>query len=143
MSNIDFTPGGVGCIAWLGLFAIIPLWQFCIVWAGCLFVFGQCVRILVEEYGEQKKHRCKDEQCPSEPNNPATLFVRGGADDSEQAGKLVKRLHRDARVESRIGRRTTDKLLHLGDKLLSGFFEIVRRLRAHRPNENSTPNICL
>ena len=123
----------VGSIAWLGL-GVIPLWVFCYVWLSCLFVFYQCVRILVEEYRERKKRHSEDKQRNGESYQPLTVLVGGEADHCEDTSELVQGAHRELRIESWIlGAR--DKLLHLVEQLLCALLKIMRRRRAHRPNE--------
>ena len=68
--NMNSTPGGVGCIAWLGVgvansdvFAQIHFWALVAGMIGCCVVMGICVSILLDcrrerkqkEYGRQNQ----------------------------------------------------------------------------------------
>src|SRR5260370_14067421 len=110
---------------------VIPLWVLCYVWLSCLFVFYECVRILVEEYRERKKRRGKYQQCPGEPDDASSLFVGGFTQDSKDTRELMKRPHRSARIYGRITTTPDDKLPHLGHKLIPAFVKILHTRIIH------------
>ena len=58
--NMGIGTGGVSCIAWLGP-GVIPLWDFCVVWALCLVVMGICVSILIDCHRERKEKENRSE----------------------------------------------------------------------------------
>jgi hypothetical protein len=90
----------------------------------------QCVRILVEEYGENKQRRREHEQCHCEPDQTPAVLVGGDADDCENASEFVQHAHGLLSVVSWIlgAFQLGDDLPHLIEKLCRTLLKIVLRL---------------